>query len=270
MSANPITQPGLVPRRLHALLNLFLVDLFGAVWVRFWLTVYPRGAATVRWTLHDELSVAPASQRWRRAIAFFAHLPRFASAQSEAESDTSTQTGGEAPEGTPPSSSRGGLKLGRTVVRLGLALVMAVAGVIALIVWVNGITALIDLIDEEAVSGGAAGAIAVTMLFAVVPLLLVYNRRSFAWTPTRREGAGETAALRAGWWISTAAFGLLTFVLYVAVLGHFLDAYDVPVGIDLGFESALGLAAVTAIGTGPLAWVVRRRYWVSARPALGA
>ena len=84
MSAHPNTIPSALPRHVHAGLNVLVIDIVGRAWLRLWLTLYPAGAAAVRWTLHDELDDAPTWQRWRRAIAFFANLPRFAASQSAA------------------------------------------------------------------------------------------------------------------------------------------------------------------------------------------
>jgi hypothetical protein len=166
--------------------------------------------------------------------------------------------------------------------QLGFALTLAAVTIIALVTWLTGISTLIDLIDSDAVTGNATGVIAVGLLFGVIPMALVYNRRWFAWTPSARAGSDEPLRLRAGWWLATAAFGLLAIVLYLVVWGEFRDAFDttfvvagqgswslsfdavggVVPGIGLSFTSAIGLVALVGIGFGPLAGVIRHRYWL--------
>ncbi len=107
MSAPPALSHAALPASIHATLNLLVIGVFGRAWLGLWLRLYGAGADSVRWTLHEELASAPPRQRWRRAIAFFAQLPQFASDQSQAESSPSTQTGGEPPQGPPPENSVG-------------------------------------------------------------------------------------------------------------------------------------------------------------------
>ncbi len=263
----------------HSLMYLLVVRIFGVAWLRVWLTVYPHSRAVVLWTLRDELSTAHGAARWTRAIAFFAHLPSFASAQSEAESSPATETTGTPPEGPPPGGTPAGWR-GRSLVRqLSFALVLAAAAVIALVTWLNGLTTLMDLIDDDTVTGNATSVVAVGLLFGAVPMALVYNRRWFAWTPSHRAGSDEALQIHVGWWLASAAFGLLAIILYFASFGEFMDAFDTNGlvtaqgngsfgagaagrSIGMSFASAVGLAAVVAISWGPLAWVVRRRHWV--------
>ena len=292
----------------HSLMYLLVVRIFGVAWLRVWLTVYPHSRAVVLWTLRDELSTAHGAARWTRAIAFFAHLPSFASAQSEAESSPATETTGTPPEGPPPGGTPAGWR-GRSLVRqLSFALVLAAAAVIALVTWLNGLTTLMDLIDDDTVTGGGkpievagrerydagrgsglgpyctaqfvvALVASVGLLFGAVPMALVYNRRWFAWTPSHRAGSDEALQIHVGWWLASAAFGLLAIILYFASFGEFMDAFDTNGlvtaqgngsfgagaagrSIGMSFASAVGLAAVVAISWGPLAWVVRRRHWV--------
>ena len=265
MSAHPNTIPSALPRHVHAGLNLLVIDIVGRAWLRLWLTLYPAGAAAVRWTLHDELDDAPTSQRWRRAIAFFANLPRLAASQSAAESDPATETGGEPPE-PPRLSEASGWTPGAIVRGLGMGVAIAFAVITALVMWINGLSTLGDLIDADVATGTATGAIAVSLLYAVIPLAIIMNRRRFSWTPSQRAGRDESPSVRVGWWIATAAFGLLALVLFITVFGHFIDAYDWELAKDLNFGAALGSAAVALIAIGPLAWVVRRRYWIGSDP----
>jgi hypothetical protein len=282
MSLNPLVQGRSGKRSFDEFMNVLVVQIFGGLWLRFWLAAYPGSRSVVVWSLHDELSSTTGAARWRRAIAFFAHLPRFASAQSEAESTPATETGGEPPEGPPPRAGSAGPQ--GAMRQFGFALTLAAVTIIALVTWLTGISALIDLVDTHAVTGDATGVIAVGLLFGVVPMALVYNRRWFAWTPSARAGSDEPLRLRAGWWLATAAFGLLAIVLFLVVWGELLDAFDTTFVVDgsgslnfvapqgvvqsvvhgagLSFTSALGLVALVAIGSGPLAWVIRQRYWL--------
>ena len=263
MSVHPIIRSEPWPPPVHSTLNLLVIGIFGRAWLATWLRLFPSGATTVRWTLHDDLSSAPSHLRWRRAIGFFAQLPSFAADQAEAESTPATQTGGQRPEGGPPKPNASALGWSpRRVVRdVGFALAAMIAVVVALVTWVNGFGTLFELFDRHAVTGAATGAIAVTLVYGTLPMALVYNHRFFAWTPARRADRDETVQQRVTWWLASAGFGLLALVIYAGVLGEYMDNYDWR-GIDLSFGAAFGMAVVALLGVTPLAWVVRHRYWV--------
>ena len=263
MSVHPIIRSEALPGPVHSTLNFFVIGVLGRAWLAAWLRVFPRAAATVRWTLHDELSAAPNHLRWRRAFSFFAQLPSFAADQSGAESNPATQTGGHPPGGGTPSPDGASVSWSpRRILRDGgFALVTVIAVVLALVTWVTGLGTLFELFDRHTVTGAAMGTIAVTLIYGTMPLALVYNRRLFSWTPARRAGRDEPAQLRAAWWLATAVFGLLAFVVYTGVFAEYMDNFDWR-GVDLSFGAAFGMAVVALLGIAPLAWVVRHRHWV--------
>jgi len=95
------------------------------------------------WAYHDEITAAPANDRWRRGLSFFAALPA-AATQSDAESHDATRTGGEPPEAPPTGTGSSGASV---AARTLAALVIAVIAVIAVVGWFGVTGENIDRLD---------------------------------------------------------------------------------------------------------------------------
>ncbi len=271
MSATMTPAPRAAARPLHTVLNLLVIQVLGRPWTALWLALYPQARPAVLWTLREEIATAPSEERWRRALGFFAQLPRFAAAQSEAEGNPSTRTGGEPPE---PPRDGDGAGNARSLWRAAGGVVGWTAAialiVLAVVMWLRAFGTLFDLLDNDALrgaalsgnalSGDATGALAVMIAVATLPLLLIHERRRFAWTPLGRGEAG-TALLRFGWRAALVAFGLLALVVWLRTMGAYFESLGEGGVVEMGFSAALGLAVMAGIAAAPLGYAVRRRHW---------
>ena len=268
MSAVPGTQPtGATASRLQTALGFVTFTVMGRPWCAFWLWLYPQARPAVLWALHDEVAAAPAGERWRRGARFLLRLPWFASAQAAAEGEPATRTDGDPPE---PPSERPGIGDARRAGRVALeALGWVVALLfiaIAVVMWLRAFGTLFDLLDERPVPGTAVGALAVMMVVATLPLVLVHERRRFAWTPRWRAGTDQSVIVRIGWRLALAAFGFLAFVVWLRVVGGYFDGVEDGGIVTIGFSAALGMAALVVLAAGPLLYVVVRRHRVGNAP----
>ncbi len=248
--------------------DFLILSLFARPWLWAWLSIYPDARSAVLWAYHDEISAPSAALRWRRALAFFAHLPQFASAQAGAERDPGTATGGEPPQ--PPSRSSAAGRAGtprRIVTGVRGGAVLLAAAFIAIVMWLLVFGTLLDLLDSGGIVGGNPGALVVMLIVATVPALLVHERRRFGWTPANFADRDESAPARWAWRLATLVFALLALIVFVAVLGQYFDALDIDGRVMISFSTALALAALVALFAAPFAYVVRRRYWVARETA---
>ena len=254
--------------RRNALLNGLVLGLFGRIWMTLWLGLHPHARAPLAWAYHDEIAAAPPNDRWRRGLSFFATLPAAAAAQSDAEADDATRTGGDAPE--PPPTHAGSLNI---VGALG-GLVALVAGVffalLAVVTWIAVFGEMSDITDRRsATSGDEIAALGLMLLIASAPVTLFLLRRRFAWRPVRSSDGDndntQSLATTLGWVVVLIVFAVIAFAGWLGVTLENIDRLDTRT--RHGFDDTLGLTIMAVITSTPLAALVWRRHWRGASAA---
>ena len=244
------------PSPLAAALNLLVLGLFGHPWMAFWLGLHPQARTPLAWAYYDEIATAPVGARWRRGLSFFAALPAAASAQSDAESNDATRTGGEPPEPPPTRAGSAGL------LSVGRLLAALVGGVVfaffAVITWLAVFAEMGDITNRGTpTSGSEIAALGLMLLVASAPVALFLFRRRFTWR--RAHDARKPRPQRLGWIVVLIVFAVVAFVGWLGVTFENLDRLDVR--SRHAFDDTLGLTIMALIAWLPLALLLWRRHW---------
>jgi len=244
-------------------LALMVIGGLGRVWLALWLAVYPRSRAIVMWTYYDELTAVNGRARWRRAVRFMAHLPQFASAQNEAESQPATQTTGEPPDvGGLPNGTGAGSGLPALTGRLVLYVVMAVFALLAVVMWINVISHMGEMLDDFGrATVSEVVALALMLIVAMTPIALIHERRRFRWT-RRETQCDESLGAHAVWRIAVVLLGAIALVMWGMVMGEYFDALD-RFRPTVALSETTAKALIAVISSVPLAYIVRRRHWTN-------
>ena len=247
-------------RPLDALLNVLVVSLAMPVWLQLWLRLHPAAGAAVRWTLYDDLTTVAPRDRWRRAAQLLPRIPQLAAAQSAAEQNPATRTGGDPPESGPPASGRGWGGALRGVREVAFWAATLLFSLLVVVMWLNAFSTLFDLLDAHAPGlASAVGALSVMLVVATGPAALLRLRGRWAWTPASRRTAQESGGVRLGWGAALVIFTVAAFVVWLRVMGAFFDALKNG-GVLITLEEALALAVIVMLAAAPLGYVIIRRH----------